>query len=41
MPFSSDSIADEVRAARDSIAKEFDYSIERIGRAHAGAAGER
>ena len=29
----SDPIVDEVRAARDAIAKEFDYDIERIGRA--------
>ena len=30
---SSDPIVDEVRAARDAIAKEFDYDIERIARA--------
>lgn len=28
-----DPIVEEVRAARDAIAKEFDYDIERIGRA--------
>jgi hypothetical protein len=33
MPFTSDPIVDEVRAARDAIAKEFDYDIERIARA--------
>jgi hypothetical protein len=33
MPSSFDPIVDEVRAARDAIAKEFDYDIERIGRA--------
>lgn len=30
---SPDPIIEEVRAARDAIAKEFDYDIERIGRA--------
>ena len=30
---SRDPIVEEVRAARDAIAKEFDYDIERIGRA--------
>jgi len=30
---SRDPIVEEVRAARDSIAKEYDYDIERIGRA--------
>ncbi len=30
---SRDPIVDEVRAARDAIAKEYDYDIERIGRA--------
>ena len=29
----SDPIVDEVRAARDAIAKEFDYDIERLARA--------
>jgi len=29
----SDPIVDEVRAARDAIAKEFDYDIERIAQA--------
>jgi hypothetical protein len=33
MPSSSDPIVNEVRAARDAIAKEFDYDIERIARA--------
>jgi hypothetical protein len=28
-----DSIVEEVRAVRDAIAKEFDYDIERLGRA--------
>jgi len=30
---SRDPIVEEVRAVRDAIAKEFDYDIERIGRA--------
>ena len=30
---SPDSIVAEVRAARDAIAREFDYDIERLGRA--------
>jgi hypothetical protein len=29
----SDSIVDEVRAARDAIAKEFDYDIEKLAQA--------
>jgi hypothetical protein len=33
MPSFTDPIIDEVRAARDAIAKEFDYDIERIARA--------
>ena len=33
MPPSSDPIVAEVRAAREAIAKEFDYDIERIARA--------
>lgn len=33
MPSSSDPIVNEVRAARDEIAKKFDYDIERIARA--------
>jgi hypothetical protein len=32
MPSSSDPIVDEVRAARDAIAREFDYDIEHIAR---------
>ena len=31
--WSPDPIVEEVRAARDAIAKEFDYDIERLGRA--------
>jgi hypothetical protein len=30
---SRDPIVEEVRAVRDAIAKEFDYDVERIGRA--------
>jgi hypothetical protein len=30
---SPDPIVEEVRAVRDAIAKEFDYDVERIGRA--------
>jgi len=33
MPSSSDPIVNEVRAARDAIAKKFDYDIDRIARA--------
>ncbi len=33
MPSSSNPIVKEVRAARDEIAKKFDYDIERIARA--------